>query len=184
MGSKKKKKLSSSEQCINIPEQKKRKNKAVTSYTLPQRIEDHTSAFWRTQNKKTTTSGIHRPRQAIWYSCQIQLSPTNITSIQISTRGVGPPRQKKKTTTTRELFFVNHQSLKQNRIRRQANQPRSLPTKDSTKKPNDHVAQVTHLGDKSEIHHIQHSGWIPHTIPSKESETSFWSQHKMQRQPT
>merc|ERR1712008_222610 len=23
------------------------------------------------------------------------------------------------------------------------------------------------------IHHIQHSGWIPHTIPSKESETSF-----------
>merc|ERR1712086_757963 len=66
-------------------------------------------------NKKTTTSGIHRPRQAIRYSRQIQLSPTNITSIQISTRGVGPPRQKKKNKhiTTRESFFVNHQLLKQ-----------------------------------------------------------------------
>merc|ERR1712204_12590 len=88
---KKKKNFSSSEQCINIPETKEEEEQS--SYLISTATTDrrpHLRILADT-NIKTTTSGIHRPRQAIWYSRQIQLSPTNITSIQISTRGVGPP---------------------------------------------------------------------------------------------
>merc|ERR1711956_146765 len=89
---KKKTIFSSSEQCINIPETKEEEEQS--SYLMHTATTDrrpHLRILADT-NKKTTTSGIHRPRQAIRYSRQIQLSPTNITSIQISTRGVGPPR--------------------------------------------------------------------------------------------
>merc|ERR1712086_1208517 len=89
------------------------------------------------------------------------------------------PGKKTKKKTTRELFFVNHQSLKQNRIRRQANQPRSLPTKDSTKKPNDHVAQVTHLGDKSGIHHsFSIQAGYPTRFRVRNRRPAFWSHTK------
>ena len=88
--------------------------------------------------------------------------PNNITSIQISTRGVGPPRQKKN--------FNNHQSSKRNRIRRQENQPRRLPTKDSTKTKLPRGTSHPFRGQIGDPPLIQHLGWIPHTIPSKELE--------------
>merc|ERR1712086_607865 len=111
---KKKKNFSSSEQCINIPETKEEEEQS--SYRMSTATTDrrpHLRILADT-NKKTTTSGIHRPRQAIWYSRQIQLSPTKHYVDPDLHKGCWPaPAKKKKNITTRELFFLNHQLLKQ-----------------------------------------------------------------------